>query len=116
MSKSPKQNIVPFDYKLNQYFKDNFFVRTWTRPKSAPPVCQKFQILNVFKINFLGKYNLSQSMEHSKWAVAEKRNIACFSDLNHGISQSKRGGNIICFYDKKVANLLRKTIISKDKC
>jgi hypothetical protein len=46
-TKSPFFKIIPFDYKLRDVYKDHFFVRTWTRPKLAPPVCENYQIRNI---------------------------------------------------------------------
>ena len=115
-SKSPSFNVIPFDYRLRDYYQDHFYVRTWTRPKLASPICEKYQIRNILKLNFLGKFMFKETYEHSKWAVSAKKNIACFGDLNHSVSQSKRGGNIVCFNNKNVADFLKNAIISKDKC
>ena len=105
-SKSPSFNVIPFDYRLRDYYQDHFYVRTWTRPKLASPICEKYQIRNILNLNFLGKFMFKETYEHSKWAVSAKKNI----------SQSKRGGNIVCFNNKNVADFLKNAIISKDKC
>ena len=45
-----------------------------------------------------------------------KKNIICFSDLNHTTSQINRGGNIVCFRDDKLARIMRKSVQLTDKC
>ena len=114
-SKSPSFNVIPFDYRLRDYYQDHFYVRTWTRPQSAPPICDNYKILNVLKVDFKG-ISFDDTKEHSKWAVGIKKNIICFSDLNHTTSQINRGGNIVCFRDDKLARIMRKSVQLTDKC
>ena len=101
---------------MRDVYQDNFYVRTWTRPKLAPPQCDKYQIRNIFNVNFLGKYRFKETYEHSKWAVSANKDIIGFGDLNHSMSQSKRGGNIVCFNNKNVATIFKHAIMSMDRC
>lgn len=114
-SKGLKHNEVPWDNELRQKYDDTFYVRTWTRPASSPMICEENQLLNVLDVTY-DKYSFGKDKEHSKWAVSKTKHICCFGDLNHTDSQRKRGGHIVCFQNKTLADIMRKVIINSDQC
>jgi hypothetical protein len=114
-SKGPLKRIIPYDTTLREEYEDSFYVRTWTRPKSAPPLCEAYSLYNVLNVKF-NDYSFKETKEHSKWAVSINKNIVCFGDLNHTASQSKRGGNIVCFINEILSNIMKKAVQSHDEC
>ena len=115
ISKNRKRNITPFNEDVTLIYKDTFYVRSWSKPALSDPVCSQYKVLNVLNIT-IGQSSITKGQEHSKWAVAEKKNISCISDLNHVDSQAIRGGNIFCFTDAKITNIMRNFIIVHDEC
>lgn len=116
ISKSHLNKIVPYLTTLREIFKDDFYIRTWVRPYLYPKQCDDYQLLNVIDVNFDDKYQFSNKLEHSKWAVSKKKNICCFADLNYVESQKNRGGNIVCFEDESLAKIMRGVIETHDIC
>jgi deoxyribonuclease-2 len=115
-SKGRNNPSLPYDLEIPEYYKDGLYVETWTKPDMLPSICKgENKILNVLNLNF-GVYNYDKNQEHSKWAVATKKNICCFGDLNRTESQKKRGGNIICFENKKLATIMRAAIVASETC
>lgn len=106
-----KENI--YDSKLRNIYKDNFLVRSWSRPKLLPPVYGEYFIKNIIEIKF-DNIKLKKNNDHSKWAISLTKNIVCIGDLNHSERQNERNGNIICFENKKLNNILKKSIITTD--
>jgi hypothetical protein len=115
ITKSKRRDITPFDEDINLIYKDDFYVRTWSKPSLAEPICSTYKILNVLNIT-IGDYDINKNKEHSKWAVSANLNIACISDLNHVDSQAKRGGNIFCFKDKNISDLMKGFVKVHDVC
>jgi hypothetical protein len=115
ISKSRKRNITPFNEDVTLVYKDSFYVRSWSKPSLSDPVCSNYEVLNVLNIT-IGDSSITKGQEHSKWAVAKEKNISCISDLNHVDSQAVRGGNIFCFTDKNIPNIMRNFIIIHDDC
>ena len=114
--KNYKHQVIPYDTTLRSAYSDSFYVRTWTRPSYAPSLCDSHDLLNVLDVSYNNKWKFTKTKEHSKWAVAASKNIACFGDVNHVESQSKRGGNIVCFQNAGLANAMRKAIVNHDTC
>lgn len=114
-SKSHRKKDVPYDLTLRQKYGDNFFVRTWSRPSLSPSICEDNKLLNILDVQY-DKWAFGKDKEHSKWAVAETKNICCFGDVNHTDSQKNRGGNIVCFENKKLHDIMIKAIAVKDSC
>lgn len=109
--KNHKKEVIPYDTTLRYIFKDDFYVRTWSKPKlSVADNYNNLFIKNIYNIK-IGKYYISINKDHSKWAIAKNKNIICFSDLNHVISQKNRGGMIICFENKNLHKYLYDCII-----
>lgn len=106
-SKSHWLRDIPFDTTLRQHYKDTFYVRTWIKSTLASKICEgPHHILNVNTLTFDDEksHSFPAEKEHSKLAVSQNRDIICFADLNHTLSQKKRGGNIICFENKNLAD------------
>jgi deoxyribonuclease-2 len=107
---------IPYDVYIPQYYEDRFFINTWTRPKQLESLCNtKLRVMNVRKLKF-GEFEFDSNQEHSKWAVSSKSQIICFGDLNRTESQKNRAGNTFCFYNSKLAKVMREAIIDFDKC
>jgi hypothetical protein len=112
--KNHKKEVIPYDTTLRFIFKDDFFVRTWSKPKlSVAENYKNLFIKNIYKVK-IGKYYIPINKDHSKWAIAKNKNIICFSDLNHVISQKSRGGMIICFENKNLHKFLNDCIIETE--
>lgn len=54
--------------------------------------------------------------DHSKWDVALKKGFFCFSTLNRMVSQFRRGGEITCLWDDRIATLFRDSIARRSNC
>lgn len=115
-SKNKKEHQLPYDKAIPQHFNDGMYVETWTRPEMIPSICNEtHQVLNVNNLNFNG-FIYENTNEHSKWGVGIKNDFCCFGDLNRTESQKKRGGNVICLHNAKLADIMRKAITSSDTC
>ena len=111
--KNYKNKIIPYDTTMRESYNDNFYVRTWSRPSLAPAQYDIYNLVNVLEVKF-GSYSYPQTKEHSKWAIAENKNIVCFGDLNHVESQKDRGGHIVCFQNDKLHTIMKNAIVSTD--
>ncbi len=111
--KNYKNKIIPYDTTMRQAYEDHFYVRTWSRPALAPPLNDTYNLVNVINVTF-GKYSFDVNQEHSKWALAYSKNVVCFADLNHCESQKERGGNIVCFENKKLHDIMKSAITATD--
>jgi deoxyribonuclease-2 len=115
-SKGKDYDELPYDTLIPDYYKDSFYVETWTKPAMLPSKCKgSYEVVNVQSLKF-GHYSFDMNQEHSKWAVSQNKNIACFGDLNRTESQKKRGGMTICFENRSLANIMRNAIVDSDKC
>ena len=110
IGKSGSNKIIPYETTIRNLYKDDFYIRTWTRPNLAPSLFDdEYKLINVLIVNY-GGYIYGKNKEHSKWAVSKKQNIVCFGDLNHTESQKDRGGNIVCFKNKELNFFMKKAI------
>ena len=112
--KNYKKKVIPYDTTMRESYNDNFYVRTWSRPSLAPAQFDKYNLVNVLEVKY-DSFFYGENKEHSKWAIANEKNIVCFSDLNHCESQSDRGGNIVCFENNKLHNIMKNAIITTDE-
>lgn len=112
-TKNYRNKIIPYDTTLRQTYKDDFYVRTWSRPALAPSLNDQYKLSHVLEVKF-GDYRYGVNKEHSKWAISKNKSIVCFSDLNHTNSQKERGGNIVCFDDKRLHNIMKNAIKNTD--
>ena len=115
ISKSYLNKIIPYDTTIRSIYKDDFWVRTWVLPSVAPAICEDYSLFNVLDVQF-GNYGYNKNKEHSKWAISLFKYINCFADLNHTPSQANRGGNIVCFENEKLHNIMKKAAVSVDSC
>lgn len=113
ISKNYNYKVVPYDTTLREIFYDDFFIRTWTRPNLSPSLKDKYFIKNILEIE-IENYKLKKNIDHSKWSISSNKNIICIGDLNHSESQKNRGGNIICFENKNLHDILKKSIVKYD--
>ena len=115
ISKSYTNKITPYDTTLRTIYNDDFYVRTWVLPSLAPAICEDYSIYNVLNVQF-GQYGYNKGKEHSKWAISVFKYINCFADLNHCPSQANRGGNIICFENEILHNIMLGAVVNVDTC
>ena len=115
ISKSYLNQITPYDTTVRSIYLDDFYVRTWTKPSLAPAICQEYSLFNVENVQF-GEYGYAKGKEHSKWAISVFKYITCFGDLNHCESQANRGGNIVCFENEKLHNIMKNAVNGIDSC
>ena len=111
--KNYKNKIIPYDTTLRSAYSDHFYVRTWSRPALAPSQYGTYNLVNVLDVKW-GIYVYRVNKEHSKWAVAKNKSVVCFADLNHTESQKDRGGNIVCFQNQKLHDIMIGAIASTD--
>ena len=111
--KNYKNKIIPYDTTMREAYNDHFYVRTWSRPSLAPAQYDVYDLVNVIKVKY-DSYEYDVNKEHSKWGITHKKNIVCFSDLNHTESQKERGGHIVCFENQILHNIMKNAIISTD--
>ena len=115
ISKSYLNHITPYDTTVRSIYSDDFYVRTWTKPSLAPAICEEYSLFNVENVQF-GEYGYAKGKEHSKWAISVFKYINCFGDLNHCESQANRGGNIVCFENEKLHNIMKGAVNGIDSC
>ena len=111
--KNYKNKVIPYDTTLREFYNDDFYVRTWSRPSPAPAQYDTYSLVNVLEVKF-GSYSYHANKEHSKWAITQNKNIVCFGDLNHVESQKDRGGHIVCFENEKLHNIMKNAVVSTD--
>ncbi len=115
ISKNYLKVVTPYDTTVRSIYKDDFYVRTWTKPALAPAICEEYSLFNVENVQF-GEYGYSKGKEHSKWAISVMKYISCFADLNHCESQNDRGGNIVCFENEKLNTIMLNAVNGIDNC
>ena len=115
ISKNYLNTVTPYDTTVRSIYKDDFYVRTWTKPALAPAICEEYSLFNVENVQF-GSYGFAKGKEHSKWAISVSKYINCFGDLNHCESQANRGGNIVCFQNEKLHNIMKNAVNGIDSC
>ena len=111
--KNYKNKIIPYDTTMREAYNDHFYVRTWSRPSLTPAQYDTYNLVNVINVKY-DSYEYDVNKEHSKWGITHKKNIVCFSDLNHTESQKERGGHIVCFENQILHNIMKNAIISTD--
>ena len=115
ISKNYMKVIIPYDTTVRSMYKDDFYVRTWAKPALAPAICQEYSLFNVESVVY-GQYKYGIQKEHSKWAISVNKAINCFGDLNHCKSQDDRGGNIVCFQNENLHNIMKNAVNGIDSC
>jgi deoxyribonuclease-2 len=115
-SKGRDSTDLPYDTTIPEYYQDGLFVETWSKPFQLPSICENtFKTINIAELKF-GQFSYKKTNEHSKWAVGMTTQVICIGDLNRIESQKKRGGNVICFKNEKLANIIRNGITLTEIC
>lgn len=74
-SRSRNEESLQYDTLIPEYFKDDFFVETWTKPKMLDSICKgPYEIRNVKKLKF-DKWEYISTQEHSIWAVSVTKDV-----------------------------------------
>ena len=115
ISKSYLKKVTPYDTTLRSIYADDFYVRTWVKPSLAPPICEDYSLFNILNVKY-GQYSLNKNKEHSKYAISVFKYVNCFADLNHCPSQANRGGNIVCFENERLHNIMKNAVVDIDSC
>ncbi|KAL3207996.1 hypothetical protein MRX96_039343 [Rhipicephalus microplus] len=108
--------------ELSGQMNDSMYVQTWKNGAGGAQGkhCRgKYYVANIDDVDVhtqKGTLAFSSSEDHSKWSVAQKKAVFCFSTLNRMISQWKRGGEITCIIDVSLASLFRASIFKRDQC
>jgi len=115
ISKNYLNKGTPYDTTVRSIYLDDFYVRSWTKPSLAPAICEEYSLFNIENVQF-GNYGYNKGKEHAKWAISVFKYINCFGDLNHCESQANRGGNIVCFENEKLHNIMINAVNGIDTC
>jgi hypothetical protein len=114
--KKRENEVIPWDADIPNFYKESFYVETWTRPELLPDVCKKGEeVLNMETLNILN-VEFKNTNDHSKWAVAVNKDLVCYGDLNRTEEQTKRAGTIACFENKNIAKITRAFIQKYESC
>ena len=107
---------LPWEGKIQSFYKEGFYVETWTRPKILPNICKKgSETLGITGLTIHG-VEFTDNNDHSKWGVSLNKKICCFGDLNRTETQEKRSGMVICFENSTIGNQIYKFISNFKKC
>ena len=113
-SKSKDFDSLPWDSLIPKYYKQTFYVETWSKPDRLKPVCKTgITVYNVNEVKF-GEFEYTYNNEHSKWATSTK--TVCIGDLNRVESQLKRGGLAICLNNTVLAKIFMDSIVESQNC
>ena len=113
-SKSKDYGSLPYDTMIPKYYKQAFYVETWTKPDRLAPLCTAAATVNnVLTVKF-GNFEYGCNNEHSKWACSPS--VVCIGDLNRTGSQTKRGGLTVCITNKVMAKAFNAAILTSEKC
>uniref|UniRef100_K1QD32 Plancitoxin-1 n=1 Tax=Magallana gigas TaxID=29159 RepID=K1QD32_MAGGI len=97
-----------YDSLVAPDLKDNLLVETWSPNLGSN--CSTYKVYEVKKVEFKDKYWFKSTIDHSKWAVTEKKDWACIGDLNRAKSHFRRGGGTMCLRHAGVAKQFRNLI------
>lgn len=81
------------------------FVQTW-----RPTLKNTQRVSNIERVQFKNIPSYVASIDHSKWAVAEKSPWTCIGDINRDETQFRRGSLSLCLYNENVAEQFRNLI------
>lgn len=111
-----------YSEELIRQMNDSMAVQTWKNGIGGAQTTQcntKHSITDVEEVGLRtqkGPLTFSSKEDHSKWSVARKKAVFCFSSLNRMFSQWKRGGEITCIIDVPLAKLFRDSIFKQNEC
>lgn len=104
---------LPWDGHIPNFYKENFYVGTWTRPNLLPPVCKKFNTNNILSYS-VKEMTYNNTQDHSKWG--HSKTVFCVGDLNRTASQLNRSGTVICIKSTLVSSIVSKFAEKVDSC
>lgn len=110
-----KDMELPWNKDIPSFYKDNFYVETWTRPHLLPSLCSTHSVYVVEEMNF-GGIEMVNTKDHSKWGVSETSDVICYGDINRTQEQEVRTGTVACFKNEIVAKMVRKFIKKSETC
>uniref|UniRef100_A0A023FPY0 Putative deoxyribonuclease ii n=1 Tax=Amblyomma cajennense TaxID=34607 RepID=A0A023FPY0_AMBCJ len=122
IAKPPNYLKDVYTEELGSQMNDSIVVQSWQNGAGG---AQNMHCTNRYSVNDVnvigvetktGKAAFSSKEDHSKWYVTRHKNIFCFSSLNRMRSQMKRGGEITCLIDPRLAQLFRKSIVERNRC
>ncbi|TRY68785.1 hypothetical protein TCAL_03062 [Tigriopus californicus] len=97
-----------YDSMVAPGLRSGLLVETWPNgPGKLNSSCQsQYEVENVdaIELNFQSKIQFSTHHDHSKWAIAIKKNrpFVCVGDINRMESQKHRAGGTVCFMNLSV--------------
>lgn len=110
---------LPWDTSIPHYYKDSFYVETWTRPSLLPNICKSHKgVYNMVDISMNG-YKYRNTDDHSKWGVSVNHKVVCYGDLNRtnrSSGEKDRLGSIACFEHGQVADLVKGFVKDYERC
>lgn len=94
-----------YEYGVAPALGSDILVESWTRQEGSdtmPSFCRpnyKFDVYNVWAIQFTDEIFWKRDYDHAKWAISTKKGVdaICFADINRDYSQEVRGGGSLCF-------------------
>uniref|UniRef100_A0A0N5AHC8 Deoxyribonuclease II n=1 Tax=Syphacia muris TaxID=451379 RepID=A0A0N5AHC8_9BILA len=99
--------------------KQTLFVETWLNgPGDLSSSCNTaYKVMNVLSIR-LQNFTFPSSKDHSKWAISNDDNepYLCIGDINRQVSQTMRSGGTMCFQNKNLWKVFKKSIIKVEPC
>lgn len=112
-----------YTHTITELAMSDIYVQSWRRPMFGwlYPVCDRtYSVKDVdrlrFNFNSTSYLEYSYLYDHSKFAVAVKTSLFCFSSLNRAKTQFKRGGELLCRENEDVAGLFRRTVVKVEAC
>lgn len=104
---------LPWDGHIPGFYKEDFYVGTWTRPELLAPNCKKYKTFNILKYS-VKEMTYNNTQDHSKWGHSEK--VFCVGDLNRTSSQLNRSGTVMCLKSALVSGIVGKFAEETDSC
>ena len=104
----------------------SMFVQTWRTTVDVPSNCTGcHSVYNV--VNIKPKFELPPSFEyetvdfrytvdHSKWAVSDRKNWVCIGDINRALSQQRRGGGTVCLENDDLGHMFYDMVADHEPC
>ena len=106
-----------FEDGLRGYLGDGLVAETWGRPLEGK-WCEGGGrgVMNVRRVEVGEEVGWSETKDHSKWVVAERKDWGCFGDLNRMKSQWKRGGAFYCVEARGLKQAMMGIVAERDYC
>lgn len=107
-----------YDGCVAPFFASDLWVESWIRGSAEGPDCPAsgYHTLDIQAVDFGSGYTWSETQDHSKWALAVNRSVACMGDINRMTTQYSRGGGTACIWDFGLFDALAKATTKTDSC